>query len=409
MSNNILTNEVALPFLMEFEASLPVLANGNTQFNKNFVAGNGETVYALKPSFGNNVITGGDLSGVGVLGDVDTAKVAITLVQYSKGVELSLVEQSLKLQNMRDQIDVPRSALMASDVQKVAIDELFLGAGNVNVVSTIQLTPSATADKTGYLDISKGIAALHTARSTGEKTGIMSPELATIVMNSGLQFFQADLKDTFINGKLGTFRGARFYETQDIGGYLTTTSALTTSLVINQPTAYVAGATTLAVDGLSAATATIEAGTAFTCAGVYSVDLFGVSTGKLFPIIAQATATGSGSAASVTIRGLYATGAAKNVTALPANDATCTMLHAPSKSYHKVLIWDKQAFAVASAKLAPMDDAKEQVNVNGKITNLVMSRGGNFLASKNYIRWDVLIGFKVIYNNMIARVDVVTA
>lgn len=408
MANTIATSELAIPFLLELEANMVVLSNGNNQFNKNYTAGAGDTIYALVSGYGKDVTTGGDLSGVGALSDVTTAKVPIKLEWYSKGFELTLLEDALKVQNKKESIDMPFASKMASDIQKIAIDELYMNAGNVDVISTIQLNPSATADKTGYLDISKGIAKLHTARSTGAKCGIMSPEMATIVMNSGLNFFQADTKDEWVNGKLGTFRGVKFYETPDISGYFTTVAGAMTSPVVKAGTSLVDGATTFNITGTVGAAGSWKKGAVITVAGVNSVDVYGNDTGKPFPIVLQANATLAADFAIV-FRGLFAEGAAKNVTALPAANAAITVLHAASKSYHKILIWDKQAFVVAGAKLAPSDDAKSTVTVNGKVTGLTMSTGGDFLKAKNYVRYDILIGFKQIYQNLVSRIDVVTA
>jgi hypothetical protein len=165
----------------------------------------------------------------------------------------------------------------------------------------------------------------------------------------------------------------------------------------------------LNIDGLTAGK-TIAKGSVITIAGVNSVDVYGVDTGKPFPIVVQTAVTAlAGTTAAIAIRGLFADGAAKNVSALPVDNAIVTFVHAASKSYHKILIWDKQAFVVAGAKLASSDDAKSTVSVNGKITGLTMSTGGDFLKAKNYVRYDVLIGFKQIYQNLVARVDVVTA
>ena len=53
---------MAVPFVAEIESNLPILANGNTQFDKNFVAGNGTSIDVLIPSYGNTG-TGADITG----------------------------------------------------------------------------------------------------------------------------------------------------------------------------------------------------------------------------------------------------------------------------------------------------------------------------------------------------------
>jgi hypothetical protein len=399
MANSILTSSIAVPFLAELEASLPIIQGGNVNFNREFVAGNGDSINILKPTFGNDVVDDGDLSGGSDLSDIQSGTVSVTLKQYSKGVYLTLVEQALKVSNMRDQIDVPMSSKMASDIQIKAWTDLWLSAGNVSVITT-------GSGAVTFANMGTGISMLHTSRSVGQKVAVLPPDLAGAVMASGENLFQnVTGKENWTNGTLGKYRGVDCYETQDAGTALVVGTLTLNTVAVNQPSAYVAGATALAIDA-TGLVGTLKAGMAFTVAGVYAVDVFGNATTKLYPFVLQADVTAAGNAASCTIQGVYATGPLKNVSALPVNDAVVTFLHASATTYQSILIWDKTTFAVASAKLAPMYDAKEQVSVNGKMMNLVMSKGGDFLTSKNYIRWDVLMGWKVIYQNLVARVDV---
>jgi hypothetical protein len=388
MSNAILTSRVAIPFAAEVESNLPIISNGNTQFNKNFMGGNGTTIDALLPTYGNTVGTGAVVS----LSDVKNGTKAITLTQYNKGLSLTQVEQSLALSSYEDQVAAPFGQKMASDIQKIAVETLSLGAGNVTVVAT-----SATAGS--YLDISKGIAAINSSRGMGEKFGVMGPDLATLVQNSGLNFFQADLKDSFLNGKLGTFRGARFFETQDVGQVFTSGAATgTLSVGAN----YVAGATSITIAG---GTGTLKKGDAFTVAGVYAVDVFGDATAKLFSFIAQADVTLSSGGTAVTIVPCYATGALKNISALPTSTTTVVRSHGVSKTYLSALMWSKPAFVTASAKLKPLSQV-ESKSVNGKIMGLTISKGTDITNGIDIVRFDALLGFALIYANMVSRVDV---
>jgi hypothetical protein len=394
MSNSILTSSVRVPFLAEIESNLPVLANGTVQYNKNFIGGNGSTVDVLVPDYSITTVTNGDLTSN--LSDITNATRSVTLTQYTFGVQRSMVENTLALSSFTDQVAKPKGRTFASTLQKLGIDTLKLGAATVSV---------ATAGT--YSNIGEGVAALEASRANTDYFGVMSPSIAKKVVDSGLQFFQADLKGSFLNGEVGSYLGCKFYKTQDMATPLTVGAYVATAAAVNQPTAYVAGATALAIDG-STLTGTIVKGMAFTVAGVNSVDIFGADTGIPYSFIAQADVTASGNAASITIQGVYASGVNKNVTALPANDAVITFKHTASKTYQTVLFWDKQAFVTATAKIKPLSNSVS-VPTEGKIMNLLGQEGGNILTGQDIVRFDTLIGFQLLYRNMVSRVDIEVA
>lgn len=391
MSNSILTSSVRVPFLAEIESNLPVLANGTVQYNKNFVGGNGSTIDVLVPDYSITTVTDGDLTSS--LSDITNATRSITLTQYSFGVSRSGIEKTLALSSFADQVAKPKGRTFASQLQKIGIDSLKLGAATVSV-----------ATSGSYTNIGEGVAALEASRANTDYFGVMSPKIAKEVVDSGLQIFQGDLKGSFLNGEVGSYLGCKFYKTQDMATPIVTGAYVATTPVINQPTAYVAGATTLDIDAATL-TGTIVKGMAFTVAGVNSVDIFGADTGIPYAFVAQDDVTAGTNAASVKIQGVYASGVNKNVTALPANNAAITFLHAPSKTYQTVLFWDKQAFVTATAKLAPMSNTVA-VPTEGKIMNLLGQEGANILTYNDIVRFDTLMGFQLLYRNMVSRVDI---
>lgn len=391
MSNSILTSAVRVPFLAEIESNLPVLANGTVQYNKNFVGGNGSSIDILVPDFSVDTVTDGDLSSH--LSDIKNETRSIALTQYSFGVSRSMIENTLKLSSFADQVAKPKGRKFASDIQKLGIDTLKFGAATVSVASA-----------GSYTAIGDGVANVEASRANTDYFGVMSPKVAKEVVDSGLQFFQADLKGSFLNGEVGSYLGTKWYKTQDMATPITVGAYTATTPVINQPTAYVAGATTLNIDAATLS-GTIVKGMTFTVAGVNSVDVFGNDSGIPYAFIAQADVTASGDAAAITIQGVYASGPLKNVTALPADGAAITFLHSANKTYQSVLVWDKQAFVTATAKIAPLSNGKG-VATEGKVMNLLGQEGGNFLTGVDVIRWDVLVGFALIYRNMVSRVDI---
>lgn len=392
MANSILTSSVRVPVLMSIEENLPVLANGVVNTNKNFVGGNGTSIDILVPNYGNTVsTTSGDLTGV--LSDVQNGSVPVTLVQYSKGLQLSSVEKSLQLSSYDDQVAIPQGQLFASDVQKVAIDELKLSAATCVVTTTNK-----------YSDIGDGIANLEASRANGDYFGVFSPKIAKGVIDSGMQFFQADLKGSFVSGDVGSYMQTRFFKTQDMGTPIVTGAQVVTTGVSSA--GYVAGGTALTITGATL-TGTFKKGQVFDLVGVNSVDAFGADTGIPYAIVLQADATAAGNSLAITIKPLYASGPLKNVTALPTTTAATTP-HAQNSTYQSVILWEKQAFVTASAPLKPLAVA-ESKPTKGKIMNLRTSIVSDGIKDLDIVRWDALLGFKVIYRNRVARVDIKVA
>ena len=389
MSNAILTSNVRVPFLAEIEANLPLITNGTVQYNKNFVGGNGSTLGILVPSYGNDVGTGADVTGD--ISDIKSGERTVTLTQYHKAVSLTQVEQSLELSSYEDQVAKPNAQKMASDIQKVAVDTIKLGAATSYV--------SATGK---YTDIGEGVANLESSRATGDVYGIMSPKIAKGVVDSGLSFFQANLQGSFSTGDLGSYLGASFFKSQDLATNLVIGAQTITTALVDMGTAYVAGATSLVLKS-TALVGTFPKYQSFTVAGVNSVDIFGNDSGLPYQFVLQAGVTAGSNALTATIQGVYASGPLKNVTALPANNAAVTFPHTASTTYQPVIFWDKSAWVTATAQLRKltMTEAKPTA---GKLMNMLTSVGSDAVKGIDICRWDVLLGFLPIYRNLISIV-----
>ena len=132
MSNTILTSDIAVPFVAQFEMNMPILANGTTRYNNNFRGGNGTSMDVLIPDYGTTV-QGADLTG-NIAGYANGSK-TVTLTQYSKGVALTAVEQTLDLSDFEEQIAIPYAAELASTVQKAAASEL-LNKADIDIKSS---------------------------------------------------------------------------------------------------------------------------------------------------------------------------------------------------------------------------------------------------------------------------------
>jgi len=391
MSNILETSDIRVPFLAEVEANLNVIANGTTQYNKNWVGGHGDTMQIIVPTYGNTVGTGADVTSN--ISDAQGAKKDVTIKQYNKAVSLTSIEQSLDLHSYEDQIAKPFGQKMASDIQTIAVDMLAQEAG------------TATVSNTGtYAVIGDAVANLESSRAGGEIFGIMSPKIAKSVVDSGLSFFQASLEKSFTTGSLGSYLGCKWSKSQDAGTPLITSAFVADDVAVNQGTAYVAGATTLNIDATTLS-GTYKKNQIIYVAGVNAVDVYGKDAGVAYPFILTEDVTASGDAVGWKIKGVYATGVNKNVTALPADGAVVTMAHTASSTYQIVLAWDNQAFVTAFAKLKPLATSQSK-GTQGKILNIMSQVVSDGLKGIDLVRWDCLAGFMVILRNFVSRVDI---
>jgi hypothetical protein len=400
-TNSIVTSDIVVPFVAEYESNLPVLMNGSTMLNKKYVGGAGTTVSYNMPQQGGTTATGAATTP----GNYTTAEVPVVLTQYNQSVELSAVDQALNLESFEDQIAIPYGAAMASDIQKIACDEILLKADTIKVIA------SGTGD---FKDVGGCIAQLNTARGYGTRFGAMSSDLSNQVQNSAVAYFNpsTSLSNSWMIGGIGKFRNVEFYETADISALNTGTHALGsgTALQLNDTVA-TEGLTTITlkvVGGTATLAGTLVKGEAFTVAGYYAVDIRGNATSNLYQFIAQATATAGSNLLAVTVKPLYfAAGPLKNisVTTLTAG-AVATFSHAASSTYLRGFVWTKSAFVFATGPMKPLSNTVSKSAMTPKGISLMCQAGADINAGTDIIRWDCLAGFKLVKTGFAARYDV---
>jgi hypothetical protein len=169
------------------------------------------------------------------------------------------------------------------------------------------------------------------------------------------------------------------------------------------------GATQLGVDGLTADTGTVTAGSVFTIAGVNAVHpITKANLGYLqqFTVTANATANSSGQATLSITPTIYssASGSLQNVSALPADEAALVFVGVASTGYIQNLAYHKSAFRFVSVPLVMPDgvDMVGQETVDG-ITMRVL-RDYNSLTDKMILRLDVLYGFCAVRPEWAVRI-----
>lgn len=166
-----------------------------------------------------------------------------------------------------------------------------------------------------------------------------------------------------------------------------------------------AGMTTLGVDGLTADTGTVTAGSIITIDGVYAVN---PETKQVYsylakiPVLSSVTAGAAGTA-TLSIPALYASGGRQNVSALPADEAAITFVGSASTAYPQNLFYNKDAFRFMSLPLPKMDDANMfgQATMNGVDVTFHSYWDKDAYALKT--RLDVLYGSAVVRSEHAGR------
>lgn len=210
----------------------------------------------------------------------------------------------------------------------------------------------------------------------------------------GLFQSSSNIAEQYKMGYVGTADGFNWMENELL--YTHTNGADVAVAVEADVVAIATGASTLGVDGVTSG-ATIEKGSVFTIANVYSVHpITKVSTGQLqqFVVTADVTETASNQvtiAISPTIYG-PTSGSLQNVDALPADEAAVTFVGSASTTYTQNLAFHKNAFRMASVPLIMPKNAEfaEQRTVDGLTIAIV--RDFDVLTRKMITRLDFLGG-----------------
>lgn len=153
---------------------------------------------------------------------------------------------------------------------------------------------------------------------------------------------------------------------------------------------------TLNVDGLTATTGTAVAGDKFTIAGVYAVNPVSKETLSFlqeFTVVADATASGTGTAALTISPAIITSGPFQTVSAAPADNAAITV----SDSFTANLAFHKNAFGLVTVPLEMPDGAawKARESHNGYSVRVV--KDYDIENDQDIIRLDILYGVKALY------------
>ena len=397
--NTIITTRKAVALIAETEMNLPILLNGSTQFNKNFVGGNGSTIDVVIPGYG---VTGIGADMTNTPRSYQGGKQSVTLIQRHTPISLTQIEMSQDLSDFEEQVAVPYGAQHASTVQKVAAQELLMKADTCIVNNT----GTGSSSVASFNDLGVAIASIRSARSSGNLHGVLSCDLYAQVMASGINLFNPapTISGMFTNGEIGTYHKVPFNETPDIDNLTTGTHAVTTNFV---GTVNAQGTNLhLAADSL---TGTVLPGEVITLAGTQVVDIYAVGRSQPYAFVVQGipgvdTFTCSGNAIDLPIKQVYTTGPLTNISstagAFPTGAVATFQTHANS-TYSRGIVWDKFSFVFASAMLKPLSTV-ESKSAKGSALGMLVQTQSSIITGEDITRWDSLTGFLLARSNWVS-------
>lgn len=394
MSNTLLTtdliNKEALATLHDTPSFIGLI---NTQFDSTYENGGGQygaTIRGRKPPrFTTN--SQEDLTGL----TSDTVEEYFNIsADVWTNILLPYTSKELKLDIMdyRRQFLVPAMQQMTADLERKTITKAINGIGNL-VVAT-----GDSATQLQYTDVLQGLAKMKSGTTPTNDLAIMAgPFDEADLLNELKSLYQPakEIGDQYKYGRLAIAGGMDWYMSNALP---TVTIGGTVAGAVNGNVS--AGAMTMAIDGFSA-NQVIAAGTVFTVTGVNAVQPeHKTDLGYLyqFTVLESATldVTGAGTITFASLDGggeaLYATGARKNVTALPADDAVLTLAGAINTTYRQALGFNKNAFSLATITL---DAFLGGVTSSTDVIDGVSMRtafGGDITTGKSLCRADILSG-----------------
>jgi len=235
---------------------------------------------------------------------------------------------------------------------------------------------------------------------------VLTSEAGAEAVDARKGLFQSSelIDEQYRMGMIGRADGFDWYETELINTH--TNGNDVTGVEVS--TTASEGDSTLVVEGLTTTTGTVTKGTVFTIAGVNEVHpITKEDTGRLkqFVVTADATANGSGIATLSISQSLYAgSRGLQNITALPADGDSITIVGAASTGYAQNLAFHPSSFKMVTVPLVKPEgvDLVASETIDGITVNLV--RDFDIQTRKMITRVDILYAFDPVRPEWACRI-----
>lgn len=284
---------------------------------------------------------------VGVPQDLKHTSTSATLGQYNGIFELTSIQKGYDIDGWRKYVDGIAGRVIR-EMEKTGF-ELLRDSATLSVGDPGSQPGSLRTWSEGRAKITKALGPNRNYHAAADPLAMVA---LTDALKGAANPGEA-IANQYLRGRMKEAAGLNFYESQSIArhtaGSCTNSTPLTNGAVST-------GAATIAIDGLSASTATITKGTKFTIADVYAVDpetKQTLSYLKEFTVTADATGSGSAIASLAISPTIYGptSGTLQNVSALPANDKTITLKTVNSEVRDANAIYDTDALTLVSVPL----------------------------------------------------------
>lgn len=400
MANTLLTDEViAKEALMLLENNIVFSRGVNRQYEKTFEGERkvGDTINVKKPS--QYTVRSG--AAVAIQDNVQETVPVVVDKQRGIDVEFTAKELALDLQDFSKEVLAPQIVTLANHVD---YDGLSLYKHVPNAVGTPGTIPNAmkTYALAGAKMNNEG------APLDGNRSIVMDAlsEVELIDAQKGLFQSASQIKEQYEKGRMAQAAGFDFSMSQNINTHQV--GAYVGTPLVNGATAE--GAVQVVTDGWTGSVSgLLKQGDVVTFAGVYAVNpLTKQSTGQLRQFVITADVNSSSGAATLGIfPAMIASGARKNITALPADNAAIVVMGAASTLSPTNLAYHKDAFTLVTVDLPLPKNMDMAARAASKKAGLSIRfvRGYDINSDKFISRIDILYGFKAIRPELACRIQ----
>ena len=398
-NTNLTIDKITREALMILENNLGFAKGVNREYSSEFANGGakiGDTVRVRKPAQ-YTVRSGAALSAQ----DHTETSVNVAL-DNQKGVDISFTskELTLDIDDFSKRILEPAISQIANQIDH---DGLLLAKEVYNAVGVPGTTPSTL--KT-YLEA--GAKMDYMSAPMGNRCVALEPTAQVEIVDSLKGLFQSSeqIKNQYEQGNMGLAAGFKWSMDQNI--YTHTVGPLGGTPLMDGATAD--GASAIVTDGWTASAASrLAVGDIFTIAAVFSVNPRSKqSTGQLqqFVVREAFSSDGSGDGTIQISPSIVASGAAQNVTNVPADNAALTVLGAASTITPVNMAYHKDAFTLATADLMLPKGVHDAAVVRDKQLGISirMVRQYDINTDTMPMRLDVLYGWKAIRPELACRI-----
>jgi hypothetical protein len=340
--------------------------------------------------------------------DVTEGKTTIT-VDQRRGVDFKFNSQdlTLKIGDLSERVIKPAMIQLAN-----SIDQYLMGL--YKDVPAWVGTPGEVINS--YADFAKGPERMdELAVPTDGRSAVLSPADHWGLLGSQTSLYMQDVaKGAYRKGSLGEIGGVSTFMSQNIPTHVTglrggtplvngndQVSTYATVKDTNQQSLVVKGAS-------NTITGWAKAGDVFTIGGVFAVNPVTKATLpflRQFVVVSDADSSGAGAVTLTISPAIVTTGAFKNCSAAPLNDAPLTFSGAVNTGFRQNMMFNKNAFALVTVPLVKPPgavDVSRQTYKGLSVRVIPVYDGTN---DESAWRLDVLFGAKTIDPRLALRIS----